>query len=187
VKETVELLRELSEAVGVSGREESVRQIIYEAVKPHVDEIKVDALGNLITLKCGRGQNRLKVMAAAHMDEVGLMITGHEGNGSLKFQSVGGILDQTLAGKRVQVGPDRIPGVIGIKPIHLIKENEFNQAVKLDKLVIDIGASGKEEAEKIAKIGDLATFLTSFADLGPTFLGKAFDDRAGCAALVKLV
>jgi endoglucanase len=187
VKETAELLRELSEAVGVSGREEAVRQIIYEAVKPHVDEIKVDALGNLITLKRGRGKNRLKVMAAAHMDEVGLMITGHEGNGDLKFRSVGGILGQTLAGKRVQVGPDRVPGVIGIKPIHLIKKNEAGQVIKLDALVVDVGASSKEEAEKIAKIGDLATFLTPFADLGPTFMGKAFDDRAGCAALVELV
>jgi putative aminopeptidase FrvX len=187
VKETAELLQELSEAVGVSGREEAVRQIIYAAVKPHVDEIKVDALGNMITSKRGRGEDRLKVMLAAHMDEVGLMITGHEENGGLNFRPVGGILAQALAGKRVQVGPDRVPGVIGIKPVHLVEGKEAGQVVKADALVIDVGAASKEEAQGVAKLGDLSTFLTPFADLGPTFIGKAFDDRAGCTALIELV
>jgi putative aminopeptidase FrvX len=187
LKETAELLRELSKAVGVSGREEAVRQIIYEAVEPHVDEIKVDALGNMITFKQGQGRDRLRVMVAAHMDEVGLMITGHEGNGGLKFRSVGGIPSQTLAGKRVQIGPNRVPGVIGLKPTHLVKREESLKVTKMEALVIDVGASSKEEAEGIAKLGDLATFLAPFTDLGPTFLGKAFDDRAGCAALIELV
>jgi endoglucanase len=201
VKEIAELLKELTEAVGVSGREEAVREIVYKAVKPHVDEIKVDALGNMITYKQGRApqphgeaarghstrDNRLKVMVAAHMDEVGLMITGHEENGGLSFQPVGGILGQVLAGKRVQVGPGRVPGVIGLKPVHLAKGSEARQVPKIESLVIDVGASSKEEAAGIAKIGDLATFLTPFADLGPTFAGKAFDDRAGCAALIELV
>lgn len=187
MNETIELLRELSEAVGVSGREDAVRQIIYEAVKPHVDEIQVDALGNIITLKQGRGPDRLKVMVAAHMDEVGLMITGHQGNGSLKFRPVGGLLAQMLAGKRVQVGPDRVPGVIGITPVHLAKGDARRKVVKMDALSIDVGASSKEEAQGVAKVGDMATFLTPFVDLGPTLMGKAFDDRAGCAALIELV
>ena len=187
MKDIEGLLRELSEAVGVSGREEAVRQVIYAAVKPHVDEIRVDALGNLIAFKQGQAQDRLKVMVAAHMDEVGFMITGHEGNGSLKFRPVGGLLDQALAGKRVQVGPDRVPGVIGIKPIHLAEGEESHRVVKLDSLSIDVGASSKEEAEGVAQVGDVATFLTPFADLGPTFMGKAFDDRAGCAVLIELV
>jgi len=187
VKETTELLKELSEAVGVSSGEQAVRQIIYRAVKPHVDEVRVDALGNMITFKAGRGSQRLKVMVAAHMDEVGLMIIGHAGDGSLKFRSVGGISDQALAGKQVQVGPERVPGVIGLKPIHLTKGDEGRKVVKKDSLVIDVGASSKEAAEGIAKIGDLAAFSTSFTDLGPTLLGKAFDDRAGCAALIELL
>jgi putative aminopeptidase FrvX len=187
VKETHELLKELSEAVGVSGREDAVRQIIYQQVRPHVDEIKVDALGNMITLKQGQGRDRLKVMVAAHMDEIGLMITGHEGSGGLNFRTVGGILDQTLAGKRVQVGSERVPGVIGLKPIHLTQGDESKKVVKKDSLVIDVGVSSEEAAKGVAKIGDLATFLTPFDDLGPTFLGKAFDDRAGCAALIELV
>ncbi len=187
MKQTTELLKELSEAVGVSGQEEAVRQIVYEAVKAHTDEIKVDALGNLITFKQGQGRDRLKVMVAAHMDEVGLMITGHESKGGLNFRAVGGILDQTLAAKRVQVGPDRVPGVIGLKPIHLTRGGESTKVVKKDSLVIDVGAKSEDEAKGIAKIGDMATFLTPFVDLGPTFLGKAFDDRAGCAALIELV
>jgi putative aminopeptidase FrvX len=187
VKETIELLQELSEAVGVSGREDAVRQIIYEAVKPHVDQVQVDALGNVITLKQGRGKDRLKVMVAAHMDEVGLMITDHQGNGSLKFRPVGGLLAPMLAGKRVQVGPDRVPGVIGLVPIHLTKRDAGQKSVTMDALAIDVGASNKEAAQGVAKVGDVAAFLTSFVDLGPTVMGKAFDDRAGCAALIDLV
>ena len=187
MKEMTELLRELSETVGVSGREEAVRQIIYQAVTPDVERVQVDGLGNLIALKPGTGKERLKVMVAAHMDEVGLMITGYDGNGNLKFQPVGGVLGQVLAGKRVQVGEDRMPGVIGIQPIHLVKGDAAKKAVKTDALVIDVGASSKEQAEGVAKVGDVATFLTSFADLGPTLMGKAFDDRAGCAALIELV
>lgn len=187
MKGTNELLQGLSEAVGVSGHEQAVRQFIYEAVKPCVDEIQVDSLGNLITVKRGRGQDRLKVMVAAHMDEVGLMITGHKGNGGLNFRPVGGLLPQMLAGKRVQVGPDRVAGIIGIKPIHLEKRVAARQVVGMDDLFIDVGASSKEEAQDIAKIGQVAAFSTPFSNLGPTLLGKAFDDRAGCAALIELV
>jgi putative aminopeptidase FrvX len=187
VKDITEFLRELSEAVGVSGCEEAVRQIVYQAVKPHVDEIRVDALGNMITFRQGHGQDRLKVMVAAHMDEIGLMITDHDGNGGLRFKPVGGLLDVTLAGKRVQVGSDRVPGVIGIKPIHLARGDAARDVVKMDSLMIDVGASSKEEAQGITKVGDVATFLTPFSDLGPAFMGKAFDDRAGCAALVELL
>ncbi len=187
MKEITELLQELTEAVGVSGHEEAVRDIIYEAVKPHVDQINVDALGNLITCKRGRGKEQLRVMVAAHMDEVGLMITGHEGSGGLKFRPVGGLLDQALAGQRVQVGADRVPGVIGLKPVHLVEGDAARKVAKMDTLWIDVGATSKEEAEGIAQVGDVATYLTPFADLGPTLLGKAFDDRAGCAALIELL
>jgi endoglucanase len=189
VKEITELLQDLSQAVGVSGREGAVREIIYESAKSHVDEIQVDGLGNLITLKRGQGRDRdrIKVMVAAHMDEIGLMITGHDGNGGLKFRPVGGVLDVTLAGKRVQVGPDLLPGVIGVKPIHLLQGGEARRVAKKDSLVIDVGASSKKDAQGVAKVGDVATFLTPFVDMGPTLMGKALDDRAGCAALIELL
>ena len=189
MKKAIELLHRLSEAVGVSGQEGAVRQIVYEAVKPHVDQIQVDALGNLIAFKRGNGQNRLKVMVAAHMDEVGLMITGHQGDGCLRFcpVPVRGLKAQTLTGKRVQVGANCVPGVIGIGPLHLAKGEAARTVVEMDSLLIDVGASSKEDAQAIAQVGDTATFLTPFVDLGPTLLGKAFDDRAGCTALIELV
>jgi putative aminopeptidase FrvX len=182
------ILKELSEAFGVSGDEDAVRKIIADAVRDHVDELRSDALGNLFAVKKARGKgNGLRVMIAAHMDEVGLMITGFDASGGLRFHSVGGIDDRGLPGKVLLVGPDKLPGVIGVKPVHLLKKDEEEQVVKMDALVIDIGASSKEEAEKLVKVGQVAGFATRYRKTGRTVTGKAFDDRAGCAALVELL
>jgi putative aminopeptidase FrvX len=182
------ILKELSEAFGVSGDEDAVRKIIADAVRDHVDELRSDALGNLFAVKKARGRgNGLRVMIAAHMDEVGLMITGFDASGGLRFHSVGGIDDRGLPGKVLLVGPDKLPGVIGVKPVHLLKKDEEEQVVKMDALVIDIGASSKEEAEKLVKVGQVAGFATRYRKTGRTVTGKAFDDRAGCAALVELL
>ncbi len=188
----MELLRKLSEAPGVSGREDAVRAILREAVQSRVDELRVDALGNLIAVKRGSksapGLARpLKVMLAAHMDEIGLMIVHIEQNGLLRFRKVGGIDDRILPAKVVYVGKDRIPGVIGLKPVHLVSDTERNQVIKTEDLAIDIGAKSKDEAERLVKLGDQATFATSFEELGPVVKGKAFDDRAGCAVLAELL
>ncbi len=184
-------LKELSEAFGVSGCEDEVRGIIVEAIKDHVDEYRVDSMGNLIALKRGTGESELKVMVAAHTDEVGLMITHFEKDGTLRFRPVGGIDDRILLSKVVLIGQDRLPGVIGVKPVHLLKEEERRQVVKVDQMTIDIGAKSKEEAEKAIKIGDYATFATSFCQLTEdglrTVKGKAFDDRAGCAVLIEVL
>jgi endoglucanase len=185
------LLEELSEAFGVSGCEDEVRGIIIEAIKDHVDEYRVDSIGNLIALKKGTGESELKVMVAAHTDEVGLMITHIEENGSLHFRPVGGIDDRILLAKVVLIGKDRRPGVIGVKPTHLLKEEEGRQVVKVDQMAIDIGAKSREEAEKAVKIGDYAVFATEFCQLTEdglrTVKGKAFDDRAGCAVLIEVL
>jgi len=185
------LLEELSEAFGVSGCEDEVRQVIIEAIKDHVDEYRVDNIGNIIALKRGTGESQLKVMVAAHMDEVGLMITHIEKDGGLRFRPVGGIDDRILLSKVVLIGQDRLPGVIGVKPTHLLKEKERQQVVKVDQMTIDIGASSKEEAEKVVKIGDYAVFATEFCQLTDdglrTVKGKAFDDRAGCAVLIEVL
>ncbi len=182
------LLKELSEARGVSGNEERVREIIREHVKPYVDQISVDSIGNLIALKKGDGSFPLKVMLAAHMDEVGLMVTHIDEKGYLHFGAVGGIDERILPGKRVLVGEKAIPGVIGLKPIHLLKEEERSQIVPVERLVIDIGAKDKASAEKMVQIGDYATFDVAFRELGSRrVMGKAFDDRAGCAVLAELV
>ncbi|MBL7183465.1 MAG: M42 family metallopeptidase [Anaerolineae bacterium] len=185
------VLKELSEAFGVSGCEDEVRGVIIEAIKDHVDEYRVDSMGNLIALKRGTGESELKVMVAAHTDEVGLMITHFEENGSLRFRPVGGIDDRILLSKVVLIGQDRLPGVIGVKPVHLLKEKERRQVVKVDQMAIDIGAKNQEEAEKAVKIGDYAIFATDFRQLTEdglrTVKGKAFDDRAGCAVLIEVL
>ncbi len=181
------ILRELSDAVGVSGDEGGVRTVVLDAVREYVDEVKVDALGNVLALKRGTGRRRLRVMLAAHMDEVGLMVVGYDNDGFLKVGSVGGIDPRLLPGALLQVGPERIPGVIGIKPVHLLRDEEREKVPRLEDLVVDIGAKGKDEARGLAPPGTYMAFSTQYRELGPTVSGKAFDDRAGCAVLVELV
>lgn len=185
------LLEQLSNARGVSGNETEVREILIDAIKHHVDDYRTDTLGNLIAhkkAKSARGRNRLKVMLAAHMDEIGLMIVHHEANGHLRFSKVGGIDDRVLLSKVVLIGKDKIPGVIGVKPIHLLKPSERTQVLDADSMTIDIGAKTQEEAQAAVKIGDYATFATQFAEFGEGLVkGKALDDRAGCATLVEIL
>jgi len=184
------LLKELSEAFGVSGHEDAVRQLILNTVRDSVDEHRVDALGNLIALKKGDGPSRRKVMIAAHMDEVGLMIVHIEKEGWLRFQPVGAIDDRILLAKRVLIGDNHLPGVIGVAPIHLLDYKARNQVPKRKDLSIDIGVSSKEDAERKVKPGDYAAFDIAYAELGGqlrTAKGKAFDDRAGCAVLIELL
>lgn len=181
------ILRELSEAHAVSGNEDAVRSILLEAVRDHVDEVEIDALGNLLTLKRGAGDNPMRVMLAAHMDEIGLMVVDHDDKGNLKVRTVGGIDVRLLPGALLAVGPDRLPGVIGIKPIHLTEAEDMSKVTKIEDLTVDIGAKDKSEAEKAAPLGTYATFATRYRELGPTVTGKAFDDRAGCAVLVELL
>jgi endoglucanase len=185
------LLEKLSNARGVSGNEAEVREILIQAVKDHVDEYRVDTLGNLIAHRKATGARQrtpLRVMLAAHMDEVGLMIVHHETNGHLRFDKVGGIDDRVLLSKTVLIGKDKIPGVIGAKPIHLLKPSERQQVMDLETMTIDVGAKTKEEAQGLVKVGDYATFATEFSAVGGDCVkGKALDDRVGCAALVEIL
>ncbi len=181
------ILKELSEAYGVSGNEKDVRSLVLDAVRDHVDEVSIDAMGNLLTVKHGTGQDPMRVMLAAHMDEIGLMVVDHDDKGLLKVRAVGGIDARLLPGTLLAVGPDRIPGVIGIKPIHLVESGEMKKVSKIKDLAVDIGARGKDEAWELAPLGTYATFATRYRELGPTVTGKAFDDRAGCAVLVELL
>jgi putative aminopeptidase FrvX len=191
----VVLLQELSEAFGVSGAEEEVRQRIIAALQGQVDELHTDALGNLFALKRGDGASPLKVMVAAHMDEVGLMITHIGKEGLLSFRAVGGVDTRLLLARTMIIGEKRVPGVIGLRPIHLLSKKEREIIPEIDKLAIDIGASSKEEAESLVQLGDYAVFSTSFGHMdrqagvagAGLVKGKAFDDRAGCAVLVELL
>lgn len=193
------LLENLSNAFGVSSVEEDVRRIIVDAVKPHVDELRADTMGNLFALRRARqprpGQP-LRVMVTAHMDEVGFLITKINGNGQLKFNTVGGFDPRVLLGKSVVVGPKRLPGVIGMKPVHLLSSSERRKVSSTDSMFIDIGASSDSPGG--VKPGDFATFATQFSHLGAQpdpetaprsgqVMGKAFDNRVGCALLVELM
>jgi endoglucanase len=121
-------------------------------------------------------------MLAAHMDEVGLMLTHDNGEGIYRFETVGGIAASDLAGKAVWIGKDHIPGVIGIKPVHLAHGDSYQKPVDVDDLHIDVGpAAGKE------RVGDRATFATTFIRLGPSLRGKALDNRLGVCSLIELV
>ena len=182
-----ELLKNLTEAVGVSGAENEVRILIRDLIEPHVDEWRVDAMGNLIALKKGTGESDLKVIVDAHMDEVGLMVTGFDGNGTLKFTPIGGFDDRALLGKVVQVGPKKLNGVIGAAPVHVLNAAQRNTMMKRESMRIDIGAKSKEAASGKVNIGDRAAFVTAYEELGKTAIGKSFDDRAGCSALIELL
>jgi endoglucanase len=152
-----------------------------------VDEVRVDTMGSVLAFKRGTGRRRMRVMLDAHMDEVGLMVVGHNGDGFLQVRTVGGIDPRLLPGALLRVGPKRIPGVIGVKPIHLLDGEEDKKAPRIEDLVVDVGAKGKDDAKTLAPMGTYATFATSFRELGPTVRGKAFDDRAGCAVLIELL
>jgi putative aminopeptidase FrvX len=186
-------LKQLSEAVGVSGHEDEVRQVVIDAIANQVDEYQVDSIGNVIALKRSDGTSDLKVMVAAHMDEVGFMISQIEESGLLRFFKVGGLDDRVLPAKMVWIGDKKVPGAIGTKPVHLTERNERKKAIEYKQMTIDIGASSKAGAEKFVQRGDYATFAVEFVELDPegkswrTVKGKAFDDRVGCAVLIELL
>ena len=180
--EQIKLLERLSNACAVSGDEGEVRKIVLSEVRPHANEVKVDALGNVLVTKRGSGWDPMRVMLAAHMDEVGLMLTHTNGGGIYRFEIVGGVAATDLAGKAVWIGKDHIPGVIGLKPLHLGHGDDHKKPINLEDLHIDVGpATGKE------KVGDRATFATSFIRLGLSLRGKALDNRLGVATLIELI
>ena len=177
----LKLLERLCNVIAVSGDEGDVRKIVLEEIKPHVDEVQVDALGNVLATRRGRGAKRMRVMLDAHMDEVGFLLVADDGEGVYRFETVGGIDARHLLGKQVYVGKDSTPGVIGGKPIHLMDGGERTRKVPVDGLRIDLGPSGK------AKVGDRAGFATKFRRVGPSILAKSIDDRIGVATLIELV
>jgi putative aminopeptidase FrvX len=183
-----EILEKLSNACGVAGREEEVRNLMKNFLKPYVDEVKEDKLGNVIGIKKGK-KNAPKVMLAGHMDEIGLLVKTISKEGFLQFAKIGGIDDRILLAQSVIVYTDKGPlhGIVGSKPPHIQKEDERKKIFASDELFIDIGAETHEEAKKMGvKIGDPIEFDIKFAKIGKnTVIGKAFDDRVGCAVLVE--
>jgi endoglucanase len=183
-----ETLEKLSNACGVAGREEEVRNLMKTFLKPYVDEVREDKLGNVIGVKKGK-KNTPKVMLAAHMDEIGLLVKTISKDGYLQFTKIGGIDDRILLAQKVIVYTEKGPlhGIIGSKPPHIQKEEERKKVLTYDELFIDIGAENEEQAKKMGvKIGDPVGFDIKFAKVGNDIvIGKAFDDRVGCAVMVE--
>ncbi|HWQ46955.1 MAG TPA: M42 family peptidase [Longilinea sp.] len=181
--EQIALLEKLSNAVGVSGDEGEIRSIVLETIKPFVDEVHEDAMGNIIAIHKAKTEKSLRVMVDAHMDEVGFMIIAEDEGGLYQFETVGGIDVRSLPAKTVWVGKDHLPGVIGAKPIHLTDKGEMDSTIHLDTLRIDVG---KDPGGKV-KVGDRATFATKFEQSGSVLFGKALDDRIGVVTLIELL
>ncbi len=180
-----EMIKKLTELNGTSGAEHSVREYIISEIKDYAD-IKIDNMGNIIAFVRGKKRAAKKVMADAHMDEVGFIITSVTADGFLKFQTVGGIETAVLLARRV-ITESGVKGVISMKPVHLLSSSEKTKQPDADSLYIDIGASSKEEALKRVNIGETAVFMEGCEPLGDLVLSKAIDDRAGIAILIDII
>lgn len=183
--EAKQLLGLLCEQSGVSGHENLVSSLIVDAFKDFTDEITKDKLGNVIALKKGENNlNNIKIMLAAHMDEIGLMVTDIDDKGFIKFTTIGGIDPRTLLAQEVIVhGNKDLFGVIGAKPPHLQDESEREKAVNIEDLTIDVGFS-KEQLKDVVEIGNTITINRSNIELkGSWVSGKALDDRAGVVTM----
>ncbi len=183
----VEILRHLSEAFGPSGHEDDVRAYITELVRPLVDEISEDPLGNLIAVRRGKSQKRL--MLDAHTDEIGVMVRHIDDNGFLKFATLGGWDDRMFPGHRVKLrsrSGSYYHGVIGMAPPHVLTDEMRKKVVSAEDYFVDIGAhSAADAASRGAAVGDPGVLEYPFFEFAPgMFMGKAFDDRVGCLLLI---
>jgi len=186
--ESIDLLRELSDAFGVSGFEDEARERIAGLVSPYVDAVRTDALGNLIATRHGSGD--FTMMLDAHMDEVGFMVKWIDEKGYLFFAPIGGWDPRIIPGHRVEIltrSGDKCHGVIGSAPPHILTEEERKKPIPIEKMFIDVGASSRQEAVAMGfKIGDPLTIHYPFPEIHPGYVtGKAFDDRAGCAVMIE--
>lgn len=183
-----EFLKKLSNGDGISGFEYRIKDTIIDAFAEYADHIEVDKLGSIIALKKGSGDGTIKIMIAAHMDEIGFMVKAIEDNGFLRFTSIGGIDPRTILGQEVMVhGKESVLGVIGSKPPHLQTAEEQKKTIKMEDMIIDLGFD-KEKVSEIVEIGDSITINRKMIDLlNNRVSGKAMDDRAGVLAMYELV
>lgn len=184
------LLKELTQLNGVSGDEGRVRDFILEHIKPYADDITIDSMGSIIAYKKGRLHSGKTVLVCAHMDEVGFILSDITEKGFLKFKEVGGVDERILLTQRVSVLSDKqpVPGVIGIKAVHLQSKAERGNVVSADSMYIDIGAKDKKDAQKYVSKGDYIAFDSEYVEFGDGCIkAKALDDRVGCALMLELI
>jgi len=184
----VAFLRRLIASPSPSGFEQPAQQVIRMEIQQYSDDIRTDVHGNVIASLNSEGSPR--VMLTAHCDELGLMTRYIDGDGFIYFATIGGFDPSTLPGERVQIHTPEGPvlGVIGRKPVHLLKGDEYNKAPKLSELWIDIGAQNKEEARKLVPIGSVVTRAAQLEPLrGDLVVSRALDDKSGIFAVVEAV
>lgn len=180
-------LKTLTTFEGISGREHAVREYMQSVLKdaPAVESIETDRIGNCIVKLKGEHPAKHTVVLAAHMDEVGGIVTGITDDGYLRFDTVGGIVPSVLYARRVSVNGHI--GVIGGKAIHHCKDKEIDQIPTVAEMRIDIGATDRKQAETVVAVGDAIHFASEYTELhNDRFYAKALDDRAGCAMLLRL-
>ena len=180
------VLKDLTALRGVAGNEKAVRDFIIEKASP-LAEVRVDRMGNVFAYKKGKDSSR-HVMLAAHMDEVGMIVTEINDKGFLSYGCCGGIDPRVVVSKRVLVGEKAVPGVIGAKAIHLQSGGESSSVMQHSSLYIDIGAPDKAAAEKLVSPGDYVSFDSDWVEFGNGLVkAKALDDRVGCAVMLALL
>jgi putative aminopeptidase FrvX len=181
----LQYLRVYCEACGAAGDETDFRERIVKDIQGAVDELSVSPLGNLVAEKRGSAKVR-SLLITAHMDEVALIVRSLEKNGTIRFYPVGGVVPKILPATSVHIGKNRVPGVIASKAVHLLQPAEREKVPDVKELFIDVGASAREDVKNVTA-GDYIYFRSPFTSQGACFFGKAFDDRAGCAALTFLL
>ncbi|MGN0630667.1 MAG: M42 family metallopeptidase [Ruminococcus sp.] len=179
-------LEELCLLCGASGNENAVREYIRTNAQPYADKITTDPLGSLIVEKHGKSTPAKKLMVSAHMDEVGLIVTYINDDGTMQISPVGGVDADVFIGRPVTSG--NVNGVIGAKPIHLLSSDERKKMPSFSELYLDIGAENREEAMKLIQPGEYVHFIPSFTRMGGSKIrSKALDDRIGCAVMLELL
>ncbi|HEX7022729.1 MAG TPA: M42 family metallopeptidase, partial [Trueperaceae bacterium] len=188
----MELLKTLSEAAGIPGREERVRAIIMQALEGLVDNVSTDAMGNLIAVRKSNEAGGKRVMISAHMDEIGFYVRYIDERGFLRVHNAGGFDTRNLFARQVCVhasgsdGPQDLVGVMNpaTKPIHIATPEERKKVPEMSEFVIDLGLPADTVRERV-RIGDMVTLVQQFRDLGDIVTGKALDDRANCYVLIE--
>lgn len=182
----ITLFKELCEAIGASGFEYGIRDLIIREMTPLADSIEVDNIGNVIALVKGRSSDK-KIMCAAHMDEIGFIVRHIDDNGFIRILPLGGFDPKTLTAQRVIVhGTKDLPGCMGVKPIHVMTPEERTKMPALTDYVVDVGLP-KEKVEKYVSLGDSITRIGNLIEMGDCLNVKSIDNRGGCYMLIEAV
>jgi putative aminopeptidase FrvX len=172
-----QLIKKLTDTFSPSGYEDSIRQVVRKEITGPADSIRVDALGNLIARKGKAGNGGKRIMLAAHMDEIGLMVSHVDKNGFVRFSAIGGVFGRYVLGSRVRF-MDGTPGVIAYDRL-----DHIHEVPDFEKIYIDVGATSPQDCP--VRVGDVAAFERPFVDMGRRMVAKSMDDRTGVAVLIE--